>query len=196
MQFVVDCADHLLGRLASEVAQQLLAGQKVVLLCCENVNISGGEYRNLQNYLCKFNKHSNYNHLRGPFHFRTPAYIVHKTIRGMIPHKTDRGTAAMANLKVFEGIPPQYAKCERLTIPSALRELRLKPTRQFCVLGEVATKLGWKHAEDVAHFEDKRIATEAKMNADKASIAAKNNAVLAKNAKYVEVSKKLAEYGL
>jgi large subunit ribosomal protein L13Ae len=38
---VVDGRDHLLGRLCSIVAKELLAGQKVVIVRCDEVCISG-----------------------------------------------------------------------------------------------------------------------------------------------------------
>ena len=38
---VVDGRDHLLGRLASVVAKELLSGQKVVIVRCDEVVISG-----------------------------------------------------------------------------------------------------------------------------------------------------------
>ena len=38
---VIDCRDHLLGRLASIVAKELLAGQKIVLVRCDEMVISG-----------------------------------------------------------------------------------------------------------------------------------------------------------
>lgn len=41
-QVVIDCRGHLLGRLASIVAKELLSGQKVVCVRCEEINISGG----------------------------------------------------------------------------------------------------------------------------------------------------------
>jgi large subunit ribosomal protein L13Ae len=43
---VVDGRGHLLGRLASVVAKQLLSGQKVVIVRCEEVNVSGPFIRN------------------------------------------------------------------------------------------------------------------------------------------------------
>ena len=38
---VVDCRAHMMGRLASVVAKELLNGQRVVLVRCEAINISG-----------------------------------------------------------------------------------------------------------------------------------------------------------
>lgn len=45
LQVVVDGKGHLLGRLASIVAKQLLSGQKVVVVRCEALNISGEFFR-------------------------------------------------------------------------------------------------------------------------------------------------------
>lgn len=39
----------------------------------------------------------------------------------MIPHKTKRGEAALARLKVYEGIPPPYDKIKRMVVPDALK---------------------------------------------------------------------------
>lgn len=44
-QVVIDGKGHLLGRLASIVAKQLLNGQKIVIVRCEALNISGEFFR-------------------------------------------------------------------------------------------------------------------------------------------------------
>jgi ribosomal protein L13 len=50
---VVDGRDHLLGRLASIVAKELLAGQKVVIVRCDEVVISGSrKWRMLLLWCC------------------------------------------------------------------------------------------------------------------------------------------------
>jgi hypothetical protein len=43
---VIDGKGHLLGRLASIIAKQVLNGQKIVVVRCEEVNISGSFFRN------------------------------------------------------------------------------------------------------------------------------------------------------
>lgn len=88
----------------------------------------------------------------GPFHFRAPARIFYKTVRGMIPHKTARGAAAMERLKVFEGVPPPYDKKQRMVVPQALRVLRLKPGRKYCTVGRLAHEVGWKYQDVVARY--------------------------------------------
>ena len=50
---VIDGKGHLLGRLASTVAKQLLNGQKIVVTRCEALNISGEFFR----AKCKTSQH-------------------------------------------------------------------------------------------------------------------------------------------
>ena len=49
-QVVIDGKGHLLGRLASIVAKQLLNGQKIVVVRCEALNISGEFFRAKRTY--------------------------------------------------------------------------------------------------------------------------------------------------
>jgi len=154
---VIDGKGHLLGRLASTVAKQLLEGQKIVVVRCEALNISGEFFRAKLKYHAYLRKMTRYNPTRGgPFHFRAPARIFYKTVRGMMPHKTARGTAAMERLKVFEGIPPPYDKTKRMVVPQALRVLRLKPGRKYCTVGRLSHEVGWKYQDVVARLEERR----------------------------------------
>jgi len=96
------------------------------------------------------------NPARGPFHFRAPSKIFYKTIRGMIPHKTSRGTEALKRLKIFEGMPPPYDKKKRMVVPDALRILRLKPGRKYTTISRLSSEVGWKYGEVVKKLEEKR----------------------------------------
>jgi ribosomal protein uL13 len=49
-QITIDGKGHLLGRLASTVAKQLLEGQKIVVVRCEALNISGEFFRAKRTY--------------------------------------------------------------------------------------------------------------------------------------------------
>ncbi|KAL9614686.1 MAG: hypothetical protein Q9167_000815 [Letrouitia subvulpina] len=154
---VIDGKGHLLGRLASIVAKQLLNGQKIVVVRCEALNISGEFFRAKLKYLAYLRKMTRYNPTRGgPFHFRAPSRIFYKTVRGMVPHKTARGAAAMERLKVFEGVPPPYDKKKKMVVPQALRVLRLKPGRKYCTVGRLSHEHGWKYQDVVARLEERR----------------------------------------
>lgn len=158
---VIDGKDHLLGRLASIIAKQLLCGQQVVVIKCEELNISGSLFRAKMKYKSFLRKRTLTNPKKGPFHHRAPSKIFWRAIRGMIPHKTKRGEAAMERLKVFDGTPKEWASVEKMTVPIALRETRLKPGRKWTVLGQLSHEVGWKHYDAVARLENKLKAESA-----------------------------------
>ncbi len=155
-EVVIDAKGHLLGRLASIVAKQLLNGQSVTLVRCEEINISGSFFRNKIKYMAFLRKRCVINPKRGAFHFRAPSRIFYRTVRGMIPHKTARGAAALERLKVFEGMPPPYDKKKRMVVPRAMRVLRLAPGRRYCVLKRLSAEFGWKYQDVVSTLEEKR----------------------------------------
>eukprot|EP00927_Polykrikos_kofoidii_P013253 TRINITY_DN1576_c0_g1_i3.p1 TRINITY_DN1576_c0_g1~~TRINITY_DN1576_c0_g1_i3.p1 ORF type:complete len:202 (+),score=31.29 TRINITY_DN1576_c0_g1_i3:56-661(+) len=155
-EIVVDCRGHLLGRLASTVAKELLNGQKVVCVRVEDTNISGSLYRNKLKYAEFRRKKMNSNPKTGPLHYRSPAKILWRTIRGMVPHKTARGAAALDRLRAFEGIPHPYDRKKRMVIPHCLKVLRLQPFRNFCKLGDLSKHVGWKHQDLVKRLEEQR----------------------------------------
>nr|QES71279.1 ribosomal protein L13A [Helopeltis theivora] len=153
---LIDGKGHLLGRLASIVAKAALNGNRVVVVRCEQINISGNFFRSKLKYLAFLRKRCNVNPARGPFHFRAPSKILHRTIRGMVPHKIERGKAALRRIKLFEGCPPPYDKRKRLVVPSAMRVLCLKPGRAYCHLGRLSAEVGWKYKDVVRALETKR----------------------------------------
>jgi len=79
-----------------------------------------------------------------------------RSLRGMLPHKSPRGKAALDRLKVFEGIPFPYDHKKRMVVPEALKVLRMKSHRNSCVLGDLAAQNGWKKQDLVSTLEDKR----------------------------------------
>ena len=97
---VVDGKGHLLGRLASIVAKQLLSGKKVVVVRCEDIVVSGSIKRNKVKQAQFLNKRHNTNPKKGPLHFKSPARMFWRSLRGMLPHKTMRGQLALAKLAV------------------------------------------------------------------------------------------------
>merc|ERR1719161_1367342 len=187
-EVVIDCKGHLLGRLASTVAKELLCGQKVVCVRTEKINISGSLYRNKLKYEEFRRKRMNTNPKKGPYHFRAPSKILWRSIRGMIPHKTARGQMALLRFKAFEGTPHPYCMKKRKVIPQALKCLRLKPHRKFCVLGDLAQKVGWKNKELIERLSAKRATKQA------AWYAKKKAANKARNTAFKAIESKLGEH--
>lgn len=153
---VIDCQGHLLGRLASVVAKELLKGQRIICVRCEEINISGSLHRNRLKYQRFLRLRMNSNPSRGPYHLRAPARILWRTVRGMIRHKVERGQQALSRLQVFEGVPTMAERKKRVVVPSALRLVRLKPNRKFCRLGDLSSRVGWSHGDLVARLEARR----------------------------------------
>lgn len=155
-EIVIDGRGHLLGRLASKVAKEILNGQRIVVVRSEMILKSGSLFRNKLNHHEFLKKRMNTNPRRGPFHFRAPSRLFWRTVRGMLPHKTPRGAAALGRLKCFDGIPFPYDTMRRMVVPEALKVLRMKSHRKFCVLGELAAEVGWTKSGLISNLEEKR----------------------------------------
>ncbi|GAA5801233.1 60S ribosomal protein L16A [Helicostylum pulchrum] len=193
---VIDGKGHLLGRLASIISKQALNGQKVVVVRCEALNVSGEFFRNKLKYHAYLNKRCLVNPTRGPFHFRAPSRILYKAIRGMVPHKTARGAAALDRIKLFEGVPAPYDRTKRMVIPAALRVLRLKPGRKYTTIGRISHEVGWKYQDVVAKLEEKRKAKSAAYYQRKTALAAiQKKAVESKADSLKEINSAIAALG-
>ena len=76
--------------------------------------------------------------------YRAPSKIFWRAVRGMCPHKTERGKDALKRLQTFEGVPPPYDRKKKMVIPSALKVLRLKAGRRYCSLGRLGHEVSLK----------------------------------------------------
>ncbi|OVA00097.1 Ribosomal protein L13 [Macleaya cordata] len=153
---VVDGSVHMGGRLASKVAKEAMNGQKVVVVRCEEICLSGGLVRQKMKYHRFLRKRMNTKPSHGPIHFCSPSKIFWRTVRGMIPHKTMRGAEALARLKVYEGVPPPYNKMKKMVIPDALKVTRLQPGHKYCTLGQLSSEVGWNYYDTIRELDKKR----------------------------------------
>merc|ERR1712018_448366 len=171
----INAKDHLMGRLCSIVAKELLRGNTVNVVCCEGLYITGNYYRNKLIMKEKVRKRTNTNPKDGPFHHRSPAAVLKRMIRGMLPHKTGRGQAAYGRLNTYDGCPTPFDTAKKFKIPSALKVTRSKPGRKIASLGRLCHELGWQYAGVVERLEAKRLAKAcesrtAKIDAELASM--------------------------
>jgi large subunit ribosomal protein L13Ae len=195
-EIVIDAKGHLLGRLASIVAKQILNGQHVTIVRAEEMQTSGSFFRQKLKFMAFMRKRCLINPQRGAFHFRAPSRIFFRSLRGMVPHKTARGAAAIQRLKVFEGVPPPYDKQKRLVVPQALRVLRLAPGRKFSTLKRLSSEFGWKYQAVVESLEEKRkVKSKTYYEKKKLMLKAKAKAVKSQKKELEPVIKALAAYG-
>ena len=193
-ELIIDGRGHLEGRLASIIAKELLSGQRVTVVRCEQILKSGWVKRNEIIRQDVMHKRINTNPRRGQKHWRAPSRIFWKCVRGMLPHKLPRGAAALGKLKVFEGMPFPYDQKKRMVMPDALRTLRLKAKRKFVSLGDLAALTGWTKGDLVERLEEKRKAKSAAFYA----LKTKKAEARVKAAKHKDVApfdKELAKLG-
>ena len=135
MVTVIDAKGHILGRLASNVAERILNNEEIVILNAESVIITGTK----EMVFAKFKAKVDRGQIRkGPYYPRRADLLLKRTIRGMIPWSTTTGREAYRRIHVFVGSPEQFKDSEKQTIEQAMR----LNTGKYTTLGAVAKFLG------------------------------------------------------
>jgi large subunit ribosomal protein L13 len=134
---VVDARDCILGRVASQVAERTLAGDRVAVVNAERAVITGREGQIEEKFRGRREAGSD----QGPAYPKRPDRIFKRSIRGMVPYKRPRGREAFENVRVYVGNP--YAdddahEAEVLPDTSLDRLSNIK----FVSLGDVSESLG------------------------------------------------------
>jgi len=130
---VVDARDCIVGRVASNVAERALSGERVAVVNAERAVITGNEEDTMEVYRKRVDVGSD----RGPYYPKRPDRIFKRSIRGMLPYKTTNGREAFENVRVYVG-DPFDADAEVLDGTSLDRLSNIK----FTSLGEVSEELG------------------------------------------------------
>jgi large subunit ribosomal protein L13 len=131
---VVDARDCILGRVASQVAEQALEGERIAVVNAEASVITGREDQLVE----KYQKRREIGSDRGPAYPRRPDRIFKRSVRGMVPHKRPRGREAIENVRVYVGNPYDDADPEILEGTSLDRLSNIK----FVQLGDISDALG------------------------------------------------------
>ena len=139
--FYVDASGQIAGRLCSKVAKLLLVGNSVVVVNADKALFSGARSNVMGGFFEKLKIASVVHPKHGPFHPRTPAGILTRMVRGMIPRSKPSGTAALRRLRVYAEVPKQYGKVSFSNFDEAKAT---KPLAYYVPLGEVAERIGWK----------------------------------------------------
>lgn len=132
---VVDARDCILGRVASQVAQKALDGQRVAVVNAERAVITGNEDDIMETYTKRRELGSD----RGPYYPKRPDRIFKRSVRGMLPYKKPRGRDAFENVRIYVGNPyGDDGESEVLEGTSLDRLSNIK----FVSLGDVSESLG------------------------------------------------------
>jgi large subunit ribosomal protein L13 len=137
---IVDATGLVMGRLASVVATQLLAGNEINIVNAEKAIITGRRESIYEEYFaCRDRGHKE----RGPYFPRRPEMIMKRTVRGMLPYKLRRGRDAMSRLRIYVGVPRDLSG-QQFEQPQAAK-VRGASSANFIELGDLSKRLG-------AHF--------------------------------------------
>ncbi len=102
--------------MASVIAKRLLQGERIIIVNAEKAVISG-KRRSVIEGRKKFLKVGH--PWKGPSHPRRPDQIVRRTVRGMLPYRQPKGSQAYRRLRVYVGVPKEFASVIVGTIPEA-----------------------------------------------------------------------------
>lgn len=141
---VYDAEEIVVGRLGTKVAKDALLGNDVVIVNVEKAIITGNHRSLISAYKEKLNIRTSSNPTHGPFHDRRPDKMVRRIIRGMLPWPKPRGKAAYKRIKVFIGVPNQYADVEKIVLEDA-RYRSLK--QRYMTVKDLSYELGWRSPE-------------------------------------------------
>ncbi|PSQ43168.1 50S ribosomal protein L13 [Halobacteriales archaeon SW_7_68_16] len=98
---VVDARDCILGRVASNVAERALDGERIAVVNAEDAVVTGRREATLETYRERLGHGSD----QGPTTRKRPDTIMKRSIRGMLPHKKPRGREAVSRARVYVGNP-------------------------------------------------------------------------------------------
>ena len=113
---IIDANNLILGRMGTFVAKKALLGEKIEIVNCENSVITGDFRGIVEHYKHRYARGT---HAKGPFFFKMPDRFVKKSIRGMLPHKKERGRSAYDNIKCYIGVPDNLKNQKFDTIKNA-----------------------------------------------------------------------------
>ncbi|HUU49143.1 MAG TPA: 50S ribosomal protein L13 [Nitrosopumilaceae archaeon] len=137
---VVDATDHIAGRLSSNVAKLLLKGNRVSIVNCDKIMISGTRSNIVEEYqeFLKINSIIHWKH--GPKHPRRPDTIMKRMIRGMLPREKSSGIAAHKRLRTFIGSPKEVKSFKKIRFEKAMIK---KPSSNYTTMADLSRTIGW-----------------------------------------------------
>ncbi len=133
---IIDGSNTIMGKLASYVATRVLQGERVSIVNCEKVVISGDPKQILKDFKRKIEKGTT---KRGPFIPKNPAGLMRRAVRGMLPYKKERGRKAYSLVKCYVGIPKEF-EGKQISTLEEFNAKRLKT--DYITLGKLCRQVG------------------------------------------------------
>ncbi len=134
---ILDATNLIVGRFATVVAKKALLGESVDIVNCEKAILTGRKREVIDSFRQKRNRGIP---LKGPYYPRQPDRVVRRVVRGMLPYKKPKGSAAFGRVMCYIGVPAKLKGKELETIERAdAKKLR---TQRYISVGEVCKEIG------------------------------------------------------
>ena len=138
---VVDATDHIAGRLSSNVAKLLINGNRVSVVNCEKIMMSGTRSNQIKEYREFLEINSVINPKHGPVHYRRPDTLMTKMIRQMLPYdRKPSGKEAHQRLRTYIGSPKELKSLAKIQFEKAKIK---KTSSNYTSIGELCRIIGW-----------------------------------------------------
>ena len=134
---VVDARDCIVGRVASQVAQHALDGERVAVVNAERAVITGSE----EDVMSVYRQRDAVGSDRGPNYPKRPDRIFKRAVRGMVPYEKTRGREALGRVRVYVGNPYEDDSSVDADVLEDTSLDRLSNIK-FVSLGDVSENLG------------------------------------------------------
>ena len=136
---IIDGTDLILGRVASFASKRALLGEKIDIVNCEKIAISG----NKKNIFAKYKRIDDMGDpFQGPFQPKMPDRFVRRVVRRMLKYKTPRGKKAYQRIMCYMGVP-ETLKDQKLETIEKIHVKKL-PNFKYITVKEVCKYLGGK----------------------------------------------------
>ena len=136
---IVDGTNMIAGRLCSHVAKLLIDGNRVSIVNCENIMLTGDRDAIIKSYRQFLEIASINNPKFGPFHPRRPDTMITKMVRGMLPKKPS-GKTAFKRLRAYLGVPNELKSMTTKQFDDAKIK---RPSPYYTSMGELGRMVGW-----------------------------------------------------
>jgi large subunit ribosomal protein L13 len=124
---LLDAKNQILGRLASFIAKRALSGDTVIVLNAEKAIISGKRSNIVEEAKRRLRTRTLGTQTHAPVHQRRPDLYLRRVVRGMLPWKKAKGKSAFHRVRVFIGVPEEFANKTPTKVPGADASKLLSP---------------------------------------------------------------------
>ena len=136
---VVDGTNLIAGRVCSNVAKLLRNGNRIFIINCDKIMMSGKKSSIIGEYE-EFLKINSIIHPRhGPKHPRRPDTIIKRMVRGMLPKEKPSKKTDLARLRTYIGVPKEVKGLEKIQFEKAKIT---KDSSRYTTMAEISRYIG------------------------------------------------------